>query len=441
MTTFAPLFVPAPVLDAVSARAWIAAMLEFERALAKVEAAADAIPSDAAEAISQCSLDELGDLDELLVRGRSVGNPVEPFVRALRASAGASGRFVHFGATSQDVMDSAAMLVSRRALSAILDDLDRVADRLAALADEHRSTPMAARTLLQQALPTTFGFKAAGWLVAVLEARQQLAELRTARLAVQFGGAVGTQAALGERGPDILRELAIELGLSEPILPWHTDRTRIVEVGAALDVASGVLAKIGLDLALLAQTEVGEVREQGEGGSSTLPQKRNPVGSTLARACAELVRGYASVLARASVQEHERAIGVWHAEWDALSGALAYTGGAAAAIADALDGLEVDVARMRRNLDLTEGLVVAERVAFVAFQCGTDDAQELVRAAALRAARSGRSFEEELRADERIGLSDDQLTAALDPCSYLGAAEVYVDRALEVFGRQRKAES
>ena len=276
---------------------------------------------------------------------------------------GDAAGYVHHGATSQDVMDTATMLVARGALDLVLADLASVEEQLAALAEAHRSTPMVARTLLQHALPTTFGFKAAGWLVALLEARERLVVVRDERLAAELGGAAGTLAALGEQGLDVLTLYADELELAEPVLPWHTNRTRIAELGAALDTCAGVLAKIGLDLALLAQTEVGEVREGGTGGSSTLPQKRNPIRSTHARACAELVHGYASVLARAVVQEHERAAGAWHAEWEALTGALAYTGGAASAIGEALTGLEVDEERMRRNLELTDGLILAERVA------------------------------------------------------------------------------
>jgi 3-carboxy-cis,cis-muconate cycloisomerase len=333
-------------------------------------------------------------------------------------------------------MDTASMLVARRALDLIVVDLDRIAAALAALAETHRSTPMAARTLLQQAVPTTFGFKVAGWLVAVLEARRMLEVVRAERLAAQLGGAAGTMAPLGERGEHVLQLFAEELGLAEPVLPWHTNRTRIAELGGALDTTAGVLGKIGLDVVLLAQTEVGEVREGSDGGSSTLPQKRNPVRSTLARACAQLVSGYASVLSRAVVQEHERAAGAWHAEWEALSGALAFTGGAASAIAEALEELEVDTARMHRNLELTDGLILAERVAFtLTAGHGGGRAHEIVREAVQQAAASGRTFEEELRADGRIELSDQELTEALDPTTYVGSAEALVDRALELYRR------
>jgi 3-carboxy-cis,cis-muconate cycloisomerase len=429
MTAFGPLFVPEQVLDAVSDRAWFEAMLEVESALVRAEAAAGVVPDEAAAAIADACRLELYDIRELLEQGRDVGNPAEPLVRSVRTQVGddAAG-YVHRGATSQDVIDTASMLVSRRALLLIGDELDRVATRLAALAEEHRSTPMAGRTLLQQAVPATFGYKAAGWLVAVLDGRSRLEHVRSERLAVQLGGAAGTLAALEGDGLEVLRLFAAELELVEPELPWHTNRTRVAELGGALDVCASVLAKIGLDLVLLAQTEVGEVRERTNGGSSTMPQKHNPVRSVLARACAELVSGYASVLVRSVVQEHERAAGAWHAEWEALSGALAYTGGAAWNIAEAVENLEVDIERMRVNLELTDGLIVAERLS-IAMGGGT--AHAVVRDAAYRTAESGRTFAEELRADGRVELSDAALAEALDPLRYLGSSEAFVDRALE----------
>ena len=224
----------------------------------------------------------------------------------------------------------------------MLAELDRLADGCAELARTHRSTPMAARTLLQQAVPTTFGLKAAGWLVGVLEARRRLAAVRDERLAAQLGGAAGTLAALGDDALEIVRLYAQELGLAEPLLPWHANRQRVAELGAALDAAAGAAAKVGRDIVLLAQSEVGEVAEASGGGSSTMPQKRNPVRSTLAVACARLAHAHAGVLLGELAHEHERAVGGWHAEWEALSGALAFAGGAAAAAADAVAGLEVD---------------------------------------------------------------------------------------------------
>ena len=433
--TFGPLFVPGELLDAVSGRGWLEAMLEFEAALARAEAQTGIVPSEAAAAIAERCDPSLYDFEELLRQGRSIGSPPEPLVRALRENVGGDAAgWVHWGATSQDVMDTASMLVARRALDLVLAEVEGVTAALARLAEAHRSTPMAARTLLQQALPTTFGLKAAGWLVAMLEATRILGAVRRERLAVQFGGAAGTLAAVEEHGPAVLRRLAEDLGLAEPVLPWHTNRVRIAELGAALATTSGVLAKIALDVVLLAQTEVDEAREEIGGGSSTLPHKHNPIESTLARACARLVDGYASVLTSGLDQEHERAAGAWHAEWEALSGALAYTGGAAHAVARAVGSLQVDAVRMRRNLDETNGLVLAERVSFaLAARYGRAEGHDIVREAAARVGTSGRSLADELRDDERVELSDSELDALLDPATYLGSAEAFVDRALELY--------
>ena len=270
---------------------------------------------------------------------------MEPFVRALREAVGSdAAEDVHKGATSQDILDTAAMLVTRRVLELILAELDQ-------LAETHRSTPMVGRTLLQQAVPVSFGLKAAGWLVAVVEARAALARIEQERLAVQLGGAAGTLAPLGKEAPEVLRLYAAELGLQEPTLPWHTNRTRIAELGSALAVAAGVAAKIGLDVGLLSQNEVGEVAESDPGASSSMPHKRNPVGSVIAVACARQVEAHAGVLTASLLQEQERAFGAWHAEWPALVGALGYTSGAVAGANRALDGLGVDVERMEANLE------------------------------------------------------------------------------------------
>ena len=350
MAAFDALFVPAQLRAAVSSHAWLEGMLEAERALATAGAAAGVVPADAAAEIAAACDAARFDPEQLAEEGRAAGNPAEPLVRALAASVGdEASRWVHRGATSQDVVDTAAMLVAHRALSLVLADADRVAAAAAGLAREHRDTPMAARTLLQHAVPTTFGLKASGWLAAVVEARTRLAEVARMRLAAQLGGAAGTLAAFGDEGVTLLDLFAGELGLHAPVLPWHTDRTRIAELGAALATAAGVAAKIALDVILLAQTEVGEVAEGDGGRSSTMPQKRNPSRSALARAAARLAEAHASVLTGTLEQEHERAAGAWQAEWDALSGALAYTGGALSAL-----GGRAGVARGRRGADATQ---------------------------------------------------------------------------------------
>jgi len=339
---FEALFAPPALREAVSDEAWLRAMLEAERALAVAEARVGVIPQDAADAVEAACHGRF-DATALAEEGRRVGNPVEPLVRALRGRA----EHAHWGATSQDVLDTAAALVARDATGLIVEELDGLARACADLAERHRSTVMAARTLLQQAVPTTFGLKAASWLVGVVHARSRIA---AARLPAQLGGAGGTLAAFGNRGLEVLRSYCEELELPEPVVPWHTRRLPLAELGAALAVAAGFVAKIGLDVALLAQTEVGEVREPPDGGSSTMPQKRNPVRSTLSRACAVRVSAAASVLLNTLPQEHERAAGGWQAEWDALSEALALTGGAASSMREALEGLEVDAERMRANI-------------------------------------------------------------------------------------------
>jgi 3-carboxy-cis,cis-muconate cycloisomerase len=284
---------------------------------------------------------------------------------------------------------------------------------------------MAARTLLQQAVPTTFGFKAAGWLVSVLDARRPLRDWRPA---VELGGAAGTLAALGDKGLDVLRLLAEGLDLPEPVLPWHTNRVRFAHLSAGLAVVAAVLDKIGRDVALLAQTEVCEVREPaGSGGSSTMPHKRNPVGSALAVACAEQARGAASAMTAAVAQEHERGLGGWQAEWGPLSQALAYTGGAAGHVGEVLDGLEVDAERMRANLS---ALTAAEHASFLlAERAGRAKAHELVGEAA-----RVESFRDGL---VEAGLTEEEVERVLDPETYLGSADAFVDRALADHEEQR----
>ncbi len=427
MTPFSAIFVPEDLREAVSDRAWLQGMLDAEKALANAGAAVALVPADAAARIAEVCRTELYDPARLADAGRAVGNPVEPLVRELRSAAGdEAADYVHLGATSQDIVDTAAMLVSRRALALVLSELDRLAEGCASLARDHRSTPMAARTLLQQAVPTTFGLKAAGWLVAVLEARTRLAAVRDERLAAQLGGAGGTLAALGDEAPEVARLFAEELGIGEAVLPWHTNRQRLAELGAALDGAGGAAAKAGRDIVLLAQSEVGEVAEAAGGRSSTMPQKRNPVRSTLAVACARLAHAHAGVLLGGLDHEHERAAGGWHAEWEALSGTLAFAGGAVAAAADAVTGLEVDPGRMLANLETGGGVVLAERIAFALTpSLGRSRSHDLVAEAA-----RAPSFRDALLADERTGLSADELDALLDPTGYLGEAEALVDRAL-----------
>jgi 3-carboxy-cis,cis-muconate cycloisomerase len=413
---FEALFVPPALAAATGDEAWLRAMLDFELALARAQGLGE--------------LDVPDDLDPAAIAaaGRSSANPAAALVAALEDPN------AHRGATSQDVMDTAAALVAKRALPLIETELAAVADACARLASDHRDTPMAARTLLQQALPTTFGLKAAGWLVAVDEARDLLG---AAPLCVELGGAAGTLASLGDEGLAVLARLAAELDLAEPVLPWHTRRVRVGQVGSALALTAGALEKIALDVKLMAQTEVGEVAESaagGRGGSSTLPHKQNPVGAALTIACAAGVRGAATVLIGALPQEHERAAGAWQAEWEALSRALALTGGAAASLRESLEGLEVFPGRMRANLDLTGGLIMTEAVSTALLEkVGRSAAKAAVSAVAER----GGSLRDELLADPAIDLSEDEIDRLLDPSNYLGSASAFVDRALKAHEERR----
>jgi 3-carboxy-cis,cis-muconate cycloisomerase/3-oxoadipate enol-lactonase len=355
-----PLFAGSRADAELSNRAWLRAMLDAERALAVASARVGIVPEPAAAAIAAAGHTDRFDPDDLGRRALGAGNPVVPLVRDLTAAVTAeagpeAARWVHHGATSQDILDTAASLVAARALGPILDDLDGAAAGCARLAEAHRDTFMAARTLDQQALPTTFGLKAAGWLAALDEAADGLDRFRRGRLAAQLGGAAGTLAALGPHGVEVAQAFAAKLGLAEPVLPWHTDRARVGELAGALGVAAGALGKLALDVTLLAQTELGEVAEAAGGGSSTLPHKRNPVGAVLVRAACARVPGLVATLLGAMAQEQERATGAWQAEWEPLAELLRLVGGAAARARELLEGLEVHPDRMRANLEAADG--------------------------------------------------------------------------------------
>jgi 3-carboxy-cis,cis-muconate cycloisomerase len=331
------------------------------------------------------------------------------------------------------------MLVCRNALGLVLAEIDGISAACARLADTHRDTMMPGRTLLQQALPMTFGKKAAGWLVSVLEVGTRLREVRESGLAVQLGGAVGTLASLGPAGTQVLGEFARELDLLEPVVPWHTDRVRISDLGGALSLVAGVLGKISQDIILMAQTEVGEVAEpagEGRGGSSTLPHKRNPILSVTAAANARRVLDLSHTLQAAMVSEHERAAGAWHSEWETLSDVLAFGGGAAAAVREVTEGLEVYPERMLKNLNTTGGLLLAENVATVAAEhLGRLEAHELVEEASHRALESRKPLRDEVLSEPRLGevLSEREIDEVLDPAHYLGSAGAFVDRALKLY--------
>ncbi|MBO0867969.1 MAG: 3-carboxy-cis,cis-muconate cycloisomerase [Micromonosporaceae bacterium] len=348
---FSPMWTDPAVAGATSDLAWLQAMLDTEGALARVCARAGLIPEPAASAIEAGCRADRYDPVELGRLAVDHASPVVPLVAQLRAALPEdAARYVHPGATSQDILDTAMCLVATRASEPVLADLAGLADRLAGLADRYRNTVQIGRTLLQQAAPTTFGAVCAGWLVAVDQARAGLDRARR-RLAVQFGGPVGTLAAFGERGPELLAMLAAELGLAEPVLPWHTDRTRIGELAGALGVAAGALGTIALDVALLAQTEVGELAEGSPGGSSSMPHKRNPARSVLVTAAVHRTPGLVATLLAAMPQELQRAAGRWQAEPPVLTELLRLVGGAAAHTRRLVEDLRVDADRMRANLD------------------------------------------------------------------------------------------
>jgi 3-carboxy-cis,cis-muconate cycloisomerase len=437
---FAPLTSTPEMRDAVSGRAWLQAMLDAEAALAQAAAAHGLVPEAAATAIRRAAQAEMYGLEAIAAEAVASGVPVIPLVERLRSAVPEDvADTVHFGATSQDIVDTALVLVVRRAWSILDADLGDVCRATAALAEEHRTTPMVARTLLQQALPTTFGLKAAGWLVAVVEARRAAAFVCERRLAAQLGGAAGTLAAFGELGPDVLASYAAALGLPEPVLPWHTARGRIGELAGALGVIAGTCDKVALDIGLLAQTEVGEVTEaaaEGRGASSALPHKQNPVGVAGVRAATLRARGQVTVLMAAMSQEHERALGAWPAEWNAVSELLLAVDAAVAGLADLLDGLVIHSDRMLANLALTNGLINAEAmVGALAGPLGRRQARREVDAAARRSLDRGTAFADELKASAEIGavLDAAAVDRILDPASYLGSASALVDRAIHMW--------
>ena len=429
-----PLFGSARVDAAISDVAWLQAMLDFEAALAQAKADAGLIPAVAALEIEAACRAELFDAADIGRRSVAAGNPAAPLVLALTDAVSAEARqYVHGGATSQDVIDTSFSLMAMRAIDVILDDLSTLGASCATLAVTHERTLMTARTLLQPATPTTFGFKAAGWLVSVDEACALLRRVRFERLAVQLGGASGTLASLEGAGVDVAHRLAVRLGLAEAVIPWHTDRTRVAELAAALGAAVGVAGKIARDVVLLAQAEVAEAGGADRGTSSTLPQKRNPVRAVLVLAAAERAPGLVGTVFAAMVQEHERATGAWHAEWETIRELLRITGGASHHAAVLLGSLHVDAHRMGENLASDGALVMAESLALhLARQTGRSSARRIVQRCSEEAIERRISFADVVRNDPEVRghLSDEQIAAALDPSGYLGSIEELIRRAL-----------
>lgn len=442
MTAAHTLFTTTAMTDVFSPRSHVAQMLRFEAALARAAARAGIVPEAAAAAVADACRVELYDVHDLYAQAATAGTVAIPLVRMLTQRVAEPARgWVHWGATSQDVIDTALVLQMREGLALLRDDLRGLCAEAASLTERHRRTLMVGRTLLQQALPITFGLKAARWLALAARRLEAVDALRTDALTLQFGGAAGTLASLGDRGLEVASHLAAELELPLPDLPWHAERDRTATIAAALGTTAGAMQKIAGDIVLLAQTEVGEVAESamaGKGGSSAMPNKRNPVDATASIAAARLALALASALMHGMAQEHERGIGGWQAEWAAIPELFGYTAGAVARSRRALDGLEVDVERMRANLDARGGAAMAESLATaLAVRMGRADAHAVVKALVERAARDRRSLGDVALADPRVSavLSTEDVARALDPSAHLGSADAFIDRALATYRR------
>ncbi len=418
----------------------VQAMLDFEAALARAEAKVGLIPQTAVASIEAACRAEHFDFAALGEAIATAGNSAIPLVKALGKQIATTDaeaeRYVHLGATSQDVMDTGLVLQLRRALELIEGDLAQLGETLATQALRFVATPLAGRTWLQHATPVTLGMKIAGWLGAVTRSRQRLQALKPRLLVLQFGGASGTLAALGSQAMPIAEALAGELQLTLPDQPWHTQRDRLVEFASVLGLIAGSLGKLGRDISLLMQTEAGEVFEPsapGKGGSSTMPHKRNPVGAAVLIGAATRVPGLLSTLFSAMPQEHERSLGLWHAEWETLPEICCLVSGSLKQALLVADGLEVDVERMARNLDLTQGLVLAEAVSIVLAQrVGRDTAHHLLEHCCKRAVAEQRQLRAVLGEEPQVTaeLSPAELDDLLDPAHYLGQSRTWVERAV-----------
>ncbi len=417
-------------------RAYLQAMLDVEAALARAQARLGIVPADAAEAIGRAARVENLDQTELAASVRNVGYPVVGLVRGLSRAAGEAGRWTHWGATTQDIMDTATVLQMREGLCLMRGELGAIAAGLARLADTHRRTLMAGRTHLQHALPTTFGLKCAVWLQPILAHLQRLDEMRPRVEVVEFGGAAGTLASLGDRGIAVLEELARELGLGAPAAPWHVARDGMAEAAGFLGLVCGSLAKIATDVILLSQTELAEVSEphqEGRGGSSTMPQKRNPIASEYILAAARAVQALVPVMQGAMAADQERATGPWQAEMLALPQAFVLAHGAAGHARALAEGLVVDPERMRRNLEASGGLIMAEAVMMgLAPSLGREAAHHAVRRACDRALAERISLHDALLREPPIAERLDAAAIArlAEPANYLGAADAFIDRVL-----------
>src|SRR5712672_3070137 len=433
-TSLSPLL--APMLSSAAMRtvcddlSYLQHMLDFEAALARAEAATGVIPASAADPIAKACKAGLFDSDALAEAATRSGNLAIPLVKALTANVAKAdpdaARYVHWGATSQDVIDTAAVLTLRAAIDALLGDIDRAIAGFAKLATKHRDTAMVARTWLQHALPMPFGLKLAEYAAALHRSRARLQRLRGEGLALQFGGAAGTLAAHRDKGMVVAEKLAQDLKLPLPDAPWHTHRDRIAEAASVFAVLAGTCGKIARDVSLMMQTDVAEAFEpsgEGRGGSSTMPHKRNPVAAAAGLGAAMMAPNLAATIFAAQVQDHERSAGPWHAEWPTLPMLQLVTSGALAAIVDIAEGLEVDAARMRVNLDASHGLIMAEAVTMaLAEKIGKSDAHHLIEAASKKAVADRKHLRDVLTADAKVTahLNAEKLARLFEPMAYQG---------------------
>ena len=422
-------------------------MLDFEAALARAQAKSGVIPHDVATAIANHCDASRFDLFAIKNDAALAGNLAIPLVKQLTALVAKdnleAAKFVHWGATSQDVIDTGLVLQLRDGLNAVDQNLTQLSQNLVTQIEQHRTTLMIGRTLLQHALPITFGLKVAGWLDAVTRHRERLSATRLQMLVLQFGGGAGTLGSLGDNANTIAAALARELDLALPAMPWHGERDRIVEVAATLGLMTGTLGKIARDVSLCMQTDVGEIAEPsapGRGGSSTMPHKRNPVGCATALCAAIRVPGLVSTLLSAMPQEHERGLGGWQAEWETLPEIFRLTSDALKQMTDVISGLQVDANRMRSNLDRSNGLVMAEAVAMaLATPVGKSESHRLVEQACRKSVDESRHLREILLEDKtvRAHITPSDLEKLMDPANYLGATQQFIDRVLNAAGHSK----
>jgi 3-carboxy-cis,cis-muconate cycloisomerase len=434
----APMFSSTGMRDVLADRARLQRMLDFEVALARAQAALGMIPVHVIDAIANAARAEQYDLATLGQEAALAGNVAIPLIAALTAEVAKAdanvARYVHWGATSQDVIDTALMLDLKAAIDVLMTDLNRAIEGFTALAGRHRRTVTVGRTWMQHALPMPFGLKLAGYAAALARSRERLRRLRREALVLQFGGAVGTLAALNDRGLDVAERLAALLDLALPDAPWHGHRDRLAEVASVFAILTGTCGKIARDVSLLMQTDVAEAFEPavpGRGGSSAMPHKRNPTSAGVALAAATMAPNLAATIFAAQVQEHEHGLGSWQAEGLTLPALALITSGALHAIADIAQGLEIDSERMRANLEGTRGLIMAEAVSFaLAAKIGKQEAHRIIEEASRKAAAAKRDLQEVLVEDEQVklSLSIGELAKLFEPMGYQGAAQTFIDR-------------